>query len=416
MKIAIIGSGISGLTSAYLLSRKHDITLFEKNNYIGGHTHTHELEFNGHTHFVDSGFIVYNERTYPNFIKILEQLNVDRQITRMGFSVKSKKKNLEYAGHSLNGLFAQRSNLLKPSYLNMLRSMLKFNKESRRDLDSIKPSLTLGEYLENNHYPDSFIENFIIPIGAAVWSTIPNLMMEMPAIFFIRFFENHGMLQIIDRPKWWVIKNGSKSYVEKIINNFRDKIRLSTPVKNVKRIDGKIIIASGDDKMVEEEFDSVVFATHSNQSLKLLDEPSTLEKEILSAIPYQNNNALLHYDDSILPKRKNAWSSWNYTLDRDDDKPVSLTYNMNILQGLDSPRTYCVSLNSEDLIDKSKIIKKLNYDHPLFTLEGVEAQKRKDQISGVNNTYYCGAYWRNGFHEDGVVSALDVCKSFGEYL
>ncbi len=416
MKIAIIGSGISGLTSAYLLSRKHDITLFEKNNYIGGHTHTHELEFNGHTHFVDSGFIVYNERTYPNFIKILEQLNVDRQITRMGFSVKSKKKNLEYAGHSLNGLFAQRSNLLKPSYLNMLRSMLKFNKESRRDLDSIKPSLTLGEYLENNHYPDSFIENFIIPIGAAVWSTIPNLMMEMPAIFFIRFFENHGMLQIIDRPKWWVIKNGSKSYVEKIINNFRDKIRLSTPVKNVKRIDGKIIIASGDDKIVEEEFDSVVFATHSNQSLKLHDEPSSLEKEILSAIPYQNNNALLHYDDSILPKRKNAWSSWNYTLDRDDDKPVSLTYNMNILQGLDSSRTYCVSLNSDDLIDKSKIIKKLNYDHPLFTLEGVEAQKRKDQISGVNNTYYCGAYWRNGFHEDGVVSALDVCKSFGEYL
>tara|TARA_A100001015_G_C15034042_1_gene734928 strand:- start:719 stop:2041 length:1323 start_codon:yes stop_codon:yes gene_type:complete len=416
MKIAIIGSGISGLTSAYLLSRKHDITLFEKNNYIGGHTHTHELEFNGHTHFVDSGFIVYNERTYPNFIKILEQLNVDRQITRMGFSVKSKKKNLEYAGHSLNGLFAQRSNLLKPSYLNMLRSMLKFNKESRRDLDSIKPSLTLGEYLENNHYPDSFIENFIIPIGAAVWSTIPNLMMEMPAIFFIRFFENHGMLQIIDRPKWWVIKNGSKSYVEKIINNFKDKIRLSTPVKNVKRIDGKIIIASGDGKIVEEEFDSVVFATHSNQSLKLLDEPSSLEKEILSAIPYQNNNALLHYDDSILPKRKNAWSSWNYTLDRDDDKPVSLTYNMNILQGLDSSRTYCVSLNSDDLIDKSKIIKKLNYDHPLFTLEGVEAQKRKDQISGVNNTYYCGAYWRNGFHEDGVVSALDVCKSFGEYL
>ena len=224
------------------------------------------------------------------------------------------------------------------------------------------------------------------------------------------------MLQIIDRPKWWVIKNGSKSYVEKIINNFKDKIRLSTPVKNVKRIDGKIIIASGDGKIVEEEFDSVVFATHSNQSLKLLDEPSSLEKEILSAIPYQNNNALLHYDDSILPKRKNAWSSWNYTLDRDDDKPVSLTYNMNILQGLDSSRTYCVSLNSDDLIDKSKIIKKLNYDHPLFTLEGVEAQKRKDQISGVNNTYYCGAYWRNGFHEDGVVSALDVCKSFGEYL
>jgi predicted NAD/FAD-binding protein len=416
MKIAIIGSGISGLTSAYLLSRKNDVTVFEKNNYIGGHTHTHELEFNGHTHFVDSGFIVYNERTYPNFIKILNQLNVDRQITRMGFSVKSKDNNLEYAGHSLNGLFAQRSNLLNPSYLNMLWSMLRFNKESRNDLNSMKTSLTLGEYLKKNHYPDIFIQNFIIPIGAAVWSTVPNLMMEMPAIFFIRFFENHGMLQIIDRPKWWVIKNGSKSYVEKIISNFRDKIRLSNPVKNVKRIDGKIIIASGKDNIIEEEFDSVVFATHSNQSLKLLEKPSALEKEILGAIPYQNNRALLHYDESILPKRKNAWSSWNYNLDRDEDKPVSLTYNMNILQGLDSTRTYCVSLNSDDLIDKSKVIKKLDYEHPLFTLEGVEAQKRKHQISGVNNTYYCGAYWRNGFHEDGVVSALDVCKSFGEYL
>jgi predicted NAD/FAD-binding protein len=416
MKIAIIGSGISGLTCAYLLSRKNDITVFEKNNYIGGHTHTHELEFNGHTHFVDSGFIVYNERTYPNFIKILDQLNVDRQITRMGFSVKSIRNNLEYAGHSLNGLFAQRSNLIKPSYLNMLRSMLRFNKESRKDLSSLNPNLTLGDYLKKNHYPDSFIQNFIIPIGAAVWSTIPNLMMEMPAIFFIRFFENHGMLQIIDRPKWWVIKNGSKSYVEKIVNKFRDKIRLSTPVKNVKRINGKIVIASGEDKIIEENFDSVIFATHSNQSLKLLGEPTAHEKDILNAIPYQKNKALLHFDDSILPERKNAWSSWNYTLDRDEDKPVSLTYNMNILQGLNTSRTYCVSLNSDDLIDKSKIIKNLDYEHPLFTLEGLKAQKRKHQISGVNNTYYCGAYWRNGFHEDGVVSALDVCKSFGEYL
>ena len=416
MKIAIIGSGISGLTCAYLLSRKNDITVFEKNNYIGGHTHTHELEFNGHTHFVDSGFIVYNERTYPNFIKILDQLNVDRQITRMGFSVKSIRNNLEYAGHSLNGLFAQRSNLIKPSYLNMLRSMLRFNKESRKDLSSLNPNLTLGDYLKKNHYPDSFIQNFIIPIGAAVWSTIPNLMMEMPAIFFIRFFENHGMLQIIDRPKWWVIKNGSKSYVEKIVNKFRDKIRLSTPVKNVKRINGKIVIASGEDKIIEENFDSVIFATHSNQSLKLLGEPTAHEKDILNAIPYQKNKALLHFDDSISPERKNAWSSWNYTLDRDEDKPVSLTYNMNILQGLNTSRTYCVSLNSDDLIDKSKIIKNLDYEHPLFTLEGLKAQKRKHQISGVNDTYYCGAYWRNGFHEDGVVSALDVCKSFGEYL
>ena len=416
MKIAIIGSGISGLTSAYLLNKKHDITLFEKNDYVGGHTHTHELEYDKTKWFVDSGFIVYNEKTYPNFIKILDKLGVDRQVTRMGFSVKSSKQNLEYAGHSLNGLFAQRSNLFRPSYLNMLRNMARFNRESRKDLTLLDPNLTLGQYLELNNYSNTFIQNFIIPIGAAVWSTNPLSMMDMPAVFFIRFFENHGMLQIIDRPKWWVIKGGSKSYVKKIIENFKDKILLSTPVNSVERINNKIIIKYGLKDNKEETFDSVIFATHSNQSLKMLSDPSKLEKEILQAIPYQKNDAILHYDESILPVRRNAWSSWNYLLDQDASKPISLTYNMNILQDLKSSRVFCVSLNSETLIDPNKILKKLNYEHPLFTLDGLEAQKRKHEISGVKNTFYCGAYWRNGFHEDGVVSALDVCKSFGESL
>jgi len=416
MKIAIIGSGISGLTSAYLLNKKHDITLFEKNSYVGGHTHTHEIEYNDQKLFIDSGFIVYNERTYPNFIKILDQLGVERQITRMGFSVKSSKINLEYSGHSLNGLFAQRSNLFSPSYLNMLRTMLRFNKESRKDLNSLNPNLTLGGYLKVNNYSKIFIQNFIIPIGAAVWSTSPTNMMDIPAIFFIRFFENHGMLQILDRPKWWVIKGGSKSYVEKIIKNFKDRILLSTPVHSVKRIKNKINISYGSLDCKEEVFDSVIFATHSNQSLKILNDPSELEKTILGSLPYQKNDAILHYDESILPKRKNAWSSWNYLLDKDSTKPISLTYNMNILQSLSSSRTFCVSLNSKDLIDPNKILKRLNYEHPLFTLEGLKAQKRKHEISGKRNTFYCGAYWRNGFHEDGVVSALDVCKNFGEEL
>ena len=416
MKIAIIGSGISGLTSAYLLNKKHDITLFEKNSYVGGHTHTHEIEYNDQKLFIDSGFIVYNERTYPNFIKILDQLGVERQITRMGFSVKSSKINLEYSGHSLNGLFAQRSNLFSPSYLNMLRTMLRFNKESRKDLNSLNPNLTLGGYLKVNNYSKIFIQNFIIPIGAAVWSTSPTNMMDIPAIFFIRFFENHGMLQILDRPKWWVIKGGSKSYVEKIIKNFKDRILLSTPVHSVTRIKNKINISYGSLDRKEEVFDSVIFATHSNQSLKILNDPSELEKTILGSLPYQKNDAILHYDESILPKRKNAWSSWNYLLDKDSTKPISLTYNMNILQSLSSSRTFCVSLNSKDLIDPNKILKRLNYEHPLFTLEGLKAQKRKHEISGKRNTFYCGAYWRNGFHEDGVVSALDVCKNFGEEL
>jgi predicted NAD/FAD-binding protein len=416
MNIAIIGSGISGLTAGYLLSRKNNITVFEKNDYIGGHTHTHLLEYKNKSYSVDSGFIVYNERTYPNFIKILDQLNVKRQITRMGFSVKSEINNLEYAGHSLNGLFAQRSNLLKPSYLNMLKSMLRFNRQSRKDLTQLSPHLTLGQYLGNNNYPETFIKNFIIPIGAAVWSTKPTDMMDMSAVFFIRFFENHGMLQIIDRPNWWVIKNGSKSYVKSITKPYHDKIRLSTPVLSVERVDSKIKIRSGQNNASEEFFDAVVFATHSNQSLRLLKDPSKFENEILGAIPYQNNKAILHYDDSILPKRKNAWSSWNYLLDQDKNKPVSLTYNMNILQSIDCERTFCVSLNSEELIDPKKILKRLDYEHPLFNIKGLEAQKRKREISGINNTYYCGAYWRNGFHEDGVVSALDVCADFGEFL
>ena len=416
MKIAIIGSGISGLTCAYMLNRKHDITIFEKNDYIGGHTHTHEIEYSGRKWNIDSGFIVYNERTYPNFINILDRLGVERQLTRMGFSVKSEKNDLEYAGHSLNGLFAQRSNLFRPSFIRMLRSMWRFNSEARSDLKGLDSETTLGEYLKSNGYPEEFIQHFIIPIGAAIWSTVPNQMMDMPAIFFIRFFENHGMLQIVDRPNWWVITGGSKRYVEKMVDGFENKIRLSSPVKNVKREGGSITVQFGANSLESENFDSVIFATHSNQSLAMLDAPTKAEVEILSAIKYQKNDALLHYDDSILPKRKNAWSSWNYLLDEDQSKAVALTYNMNILQSLKSDRTFCVSLNSGNLVDESKVIKELSYDHPLFTTSSINAQSRKHEISGKNNTYYCGAYWRNGFHEDGVMSALDVCKDFGESL
>ena len=416
MKIAIIGSGISGLTSAYILNRRHDITVFEKNDYIGGHTHTHDIEFEGKNWAVDSGFIVYNEKTYPNFIKLLDLLGVERQLTRMGFSVKSVKNNLEYAGHSLNGIFSQRSNLFSPSYIRMLRSMLRFNKEARKNLISINPNTTLIDYLTSNNYPDEFIEYYIIPIGAAIWSTIPMNIKNIPAIFFIRFFENHGLLQIVDRPKWWVIKGGSKRYVEKITSKFEQNIRLSTPVKKVKRTAEKVAITTGAESKNIEKFDAVIFATHSNQALKLLDEPTESEREILGAIPYQKNDALLHYDHSILPKRKTAWASWNYLLDQDQKNPVALTYNMNMLQKLSCSRTFCLTLNSENLVNKEKVIKKLSYDHPLFTLNGIKAQKRKREISGKNNTYYCGAYWHNGFHEDGVVSALDVCSQFGEIL
>ena len=415
MKIAIIGSGISGLTASYLLNRKHDITLFEKNDYIGGHTHTHEIENDNKIWNVDSGFIVYNEKTYPNFIKLLDMLDVERQLTRMGFSVKSPNKNLEYAGHSLNALFAQRSNLFRPSFIRILGGMKRFNKEARRDLPSLNKEMTLGEYLFKNNFSEEFIDNYIIPIGAAIWSTTPSNMLNIPAIFFIRFFENHGFLQILDRPKWWVIKGGSKQYVKKIISGFEKDIRLSTSVHTIVRKEKSVLIKFGSDNQ-EEQFDAVVLATHSDQALKLLEHPTEKEKEILSLLPYQRNDAVLHYDHSILPKRKLAWSSWNYFLDGNTNDPVALTYNMNILQSLKSSKTFCVTLNKLEMINKNKIIKNLSYEHPLFTTDGVNAQKRKREISGQNNTYYCGAYWHNGFHEDGVVSALDVCSHFGETL
>mgnify|MGYP006081937087 FL=1 len=416
MRIAIIGAGISGLTTAYLLNKKHDITVFEKNDYIGGHTHTHDIDMDGKTFSVDSGFIVYNENTYPNFIKLLDRLGVESQLSSMGFSVKAIGKNLEYAGNSLSALFAQRSNFFKPSFFRMIRGILNFNRQAEFDLAKFSPDTTLEEYLEKKGHSREFIENYIVPMGAAIWSTKPSDMLKMPVVFFIKFFKNHGLLQIKDRPKWWVIKGGSKYYVEKLIENFKDKIKVSTPIRTIKRTDEIIEILYGTDSLISESFDAVILATHSDQALKILDQPTSKEKEILGALPYQKNEALLHFDDSILPSRRSAWSSWNYLLDEDKDKPVALTYNMNILQSLESEHTFCVTLNSDNVVDPRKIIKKLNYEHPLFTLEGIRAQNRKKEISGENRTFYCGAYWRNGFHEDGVVSALDVCREFGETL
>ena len=412
MKIAIIGTGISGLTAAYVLNREHEITVFEKNDYIGGHTHTHSIDSNGRSLAVDSGFIVYNEVAYPHFIKLLNQLQVERQKTTMGFSVKSVAKNLEYAGNSLKSVFAQHRNYFRPSFLIMLWDILRFNKKAKADLDTLSPEVTLGGYLSENRFSQAFTHNYVIPMGAAIWSTKARSMLEMPALFFIRFFKNHGLLQIKNRSGWWVIKGGSKQYVKKMIEHFSERICLNTAVTSIKRLQEKVAIRTGSDNN-EEIFDAVVIATHSDQALDLLADPSPQEREILGALPYQQNEALLHTDDSVLPERKLAWASWNYHLNQNTDQPLAMTYNMNILQSLAAPETYCVTLNSNQLVDKDKVLKELQYEHPLFTRAGIIAQQRKGEISGVNNTYYCGAYWRNGFHEDGVVSALEVCSDFG---
>ena len=415
MKIAIIGSGISGLTSAYLLNRKHDVTIFEANDYIGGHTHTHNIDIDGKNYSIDTGFIVYNERTYPNFIKLLDQLNIERQLSTMGFSVKSASQDYEYAGESLNTLFAKRSNIFRIGFWRMLYAMYHFGKKADSLGRGLDVSMTLGDYLVDENYSSEFINYFIIPMGAAIWSTPSNKVLDMPAYFFIKFFYNHGMLELTNRPNWWVIKNGSSEYIKKITIGFKDKIHLSNPVKKVSRVEGGVeIVLFKKDKALK--FDSVIFATHSNQALDILDDPSDAEKDILGSIPYQKNNILLHTDSSVLPRRKLAWASWNYQLDSDPNAPVILTYNMNILQTIEANKTFCVTLNDIDSVDKNSILKKITYHHPLFTVNAIEAQKRKSEISGINNTYYCGAYWRNGFHEDGVMSALDVCSFFGEKL
>jgi len=416
MKIAIIGSGISGLTAAYLLHDDHELTLYEANDYIGGHTHTHELEAEGKRWKVDTGFIVYNEKTYPNFIKLLRKLKVVNQKSSMGFSVKAPYKKLEYSGSSLNALFAQRRNLFRPSFYIMIKDMLRFNRVAKSKLEGLVESMTIKEFLKQNKFSKHFVENYIIPMGAAIWSTAAEKTIEMPAVFYIRFFQNHGLLQINNRPQWRVIKDGSKSYIEKIKVGFEKQIKLSTPVKKIIRYKDDVEIFFGKNGEHSNKFDKVVIATHSDQALQMLEEPSAKEKEILGSLPYQENEALLHTDESILPRKKQTWSSWNYLLNEDRKMLVTLTYSMNILQSLTARTHFLVTLNSSEKIDPNKILKKLIYQHPLFTVEGARLQKEKHLISGKNNTFYCGAYWGNGFHEDGVVSALDVCKFFGKAL
>jgi len=416
MKIAIIGGGVSGLTVAHLLHDEHDLTLFEANDYVGGHTHTHELEAEGRRWRVDSGFIVYNEKTYPNFIKLLRKLKVVSQKSSMGFSVKAPNKKLEYSGVSLNALFAQRQNLFRFSFYVMIKDILRFNRVAKSKLDGLVESMTINEFLKQNKFSKHFVENYIIPMGAAIWSTAAEKTIEMPAVFYIRFFKNHGLLQTKNRPQWRVIKGGSKSYIEKIKAGFEKQIKLSTPVKKIIRHKDEVEIFFGKSGEYSNKFDKVIIATHSDQALQMLEKPSAKEKEILGSLPYQENEALLHTDESILPRNKQTWSSWNYLLNEDKKAPVTLTYSMNILQSLTARTHFLVTLNSSENIDPNKILKKLIYQHPLFTVEGVRLQKEKHLINGKNNTFYCGAYWGNGFHEDGIVSALDVCKFFGKAL
>ncbi|RLU10631.1 FAD-dependent oxidoreductase [Pseudomonas prosekii] len=415
MNIAIIGSGISGLTSAYLLNRRHDITVFEASDWVGGHTHTVDVTVDGQTHAVDTGFIVFNDWTYPNFIRLLGQLGVRFKPTEMSFSVNDPDSGLEYNGNNLNSLFAQRSNLLSPGFWKMLRDILRFNKEALRDLEQqrIAADTTLNDYLQANGYSERFILHYIVPMGAAIWSMSMADMLGFPLQLFVRFFKNHGLLSVNDRPQWCVIEGGSSAYIAPLTASFKERIRLNCPVTRVERDrDGVVIHSSAG----SERFDKVIFACHSDQALKLLAEPSSAEQSILGALPYADNEVVLHTDIGLLPKRKLAWASWNYRLNGAGHTHAAVTYDMNILQGLQSDTTFCVSLNQSAGIDPSKVLARFTYAHPQYSLKAVAAQQRWEELDGAQHTYYCGAYWANGFHEDGVVSALRVARSLGEVL
>ena len=412
MRVAIVGTGIAGNVAAYRLARDHDITVYEAADYVGGHTNTVDVTYQGRQYAVDTGFIVFNDWTYPEFIGLLDELGVESQPSNMSFSVSCEKTGLEYNGTSRNALFAQRSNLFRPSFYRMIADILRFNREAPALLRGHDETTTLGEYLEAGGYSRQFVEHYIVPMGAAIWSAKPDGMKQMPARFFVSFFHHHGMLSVDERPTWRVVRGGSERYVERLVANHFDRIRLSCPVHAIRRRTDGVEIRAGQGE--PELYDAVFLACHSDQALAMLTDASPLEREVLGAIPYQENEAVLHTDDSILPRRRLAWAAWNYhLLDRPQER-VAVTYNMNILQGLEAPGQFCVTLNNTQAIDPDRIIRKITYHHPVLTREGVAAQRRHAEVNGVNRTWFCGAYWRNGFHEDGVVSALAALSHFNE--
>jgi predicted NAD/FAD-binding protein len=325
----------------------------------------------------------------------------------MSFSVKDEQRDFEYNGHTLNTLFAQRRNLVRPSFWVMLRDIIRFNKEAKKLLESDQDHLTLGDFLRIRRYGDLFCDHYIIPMGAAIWSTSIEQMMDFPIKYFARFFENHGLLNLVNRPQWYTIPGGSQEYVKKMSSSFIDNVRLSTPVMEIRRKPNFVEIFSAAGK---EQFDEVVLACHSNQALRLMQDATIKEKEILGSIPYQRNEAVLHQDISLLPNRKKAWASWNYHLDNTHQDKVAVTYNMNILQHIPTPPYLLVTLNRKELVNPGKILSKIDYEHPVYNEASVRAQKRHSEISGLNRTHFCGAYWRNGFHEDGVVSAMNMLQ------
>jgi len=411
MKIAIIGSGISGLTLAYYLNKKYNVTLFEKEDRIGGHTHTHTLKINQDIIKVDSGFIVFNKKTYPNFIKLLKELKVSYQPSSMSFSVQSTLNRLEYAGNNLKTLFAQKKNLLNIYFWRLLWEILKFNKLAKKILQKpeLIENLTIQEFVNKHNFSEYFLDNYLLPMSSAIWSSSYKDIKKFSLLFFLNFLNNHGMININDRPQWLTIKNGSETYVQKIVSQLKGKIKLNSAISNVFRNNGKCIIEMNKKKL---KFDFVFFACHADQALKLIKNPNLLEKNILGSFKYSSNKAVLHQDINLMPKNKSIWSAWNYIIKNKSTSKASVTYNMNILQNITPKHDLLVSLNSDHDINPKAILKSMIYTHPKFNLNTYLNQKKQHLIC-KNGFAFSGAYWGNGFHEDGVVSALNAIKYSG---
>jgi uncharacterized protein len=412
MRMAIIGSGISGLTAAYQLNKKYDITLYESDVRLGGHTATKTVKVNSGEYNIDTGFIVFNDWTYPNFIKLMDQLGVASQPTEMGFSAFYPDGRFEYSGTNFNTLFADRRTLFSVNHWRMLLDIVRFNKQAVTDWrdGKLDDSITLGQYLRRNGYSDAFMHRYLIPMGSAIWSSTGDDMALFPAKFFVQFFNNHGLLSVNNRPTWRVINGGSQAYVKPLVASYKDKIRLGDAVVSVVRDSAGVTLTSASGVCT---YDQVIFACHSDQALKLLLDATESEKRILGAMSYRENDVTLHTDKRWLPTKKRTWSSWNYCLSEDSSSLPILTYNMNILQGIKSPETFCVTLNANDKIDSAQVMGRYRYAHPVFDQAAIDAQARWSEINGVHRAWFCGAYWRNGFHEDGVSSALRVSSALG---
>ncbi|HZW60586.1 MAG TPA: FAD-dependent oxidoreductase [Woeseiaceae bacterium] len=413
MKIAIVGSGIAGNTAAWQLRREHDITVFEAADRIGGHAHTVDVETADGVLPVDTGFIVFNDRTYPEFNRLLTDIGQPWQPSVMSFSVQCARHGLEYNGASLDTLFAQRRNIVRPAFLRMVRDILRFNRDASLAADGAAGERSLRDYLDRHAYSREFRQHYLVPMAAAIWSAVPARVLDMPVGFLLRFFRNHGLLQLADRPNWRVIRGGSRAYVDKLVAGHRARIRLACPVRSVtRRADGVYLRAAGR----LERYDCVFLACHSDQALALLSDASPAERDVLGAIPYQANEAVLHTDTRLLPRRQRARAAWNYHIPRDRQQAVAVTYNMNLLQSLDTREHYLVTLNNSAAVQPARILQRIRYEHPVFSAAAVAAQARQGELNSGKRTFYCGAYWRNGFHEDGVVSALAAVRHFEEAM